>query len=115
MRVRGILFRALGANPLFCDCSLAWLSKFVKTVIVEPGIARCAEPPSMRDKLVLTTPTDSFQCKSKIPNEVSFLSHKTTIKSRLFACDEDFVVANCAGQDFCKKQNGGKTSFEKKN
>ncbi|KAG7170619.1 slit-like 1, partial [Homarus americanus] len=61
---------AMGANPLFCDCSLGWFSDWVKSDFVEPGIARCAEPPSMRDKLVLTTPTQAFKCVPKVPDEV---------------------------------------------
>lgn len=58
-----IYFRALGNNPLYCDCSLSWLSEWVKLDYVEPGIARCTEPLSMKDKLLLSTPTSLFQCK----------------------------------------------------
>ncbi|XP_066950508.1 protein slit-like isoform X2 [Macrobrachium rosenbergii] len=61
---------ALGANPLYCDCSLGWLSKWVKGDFVEPGIARCAEPRPMRDKLILTTPPEMFQCTERVPDEV---------------------------------------------
>ncbi|XP_069958777.1 protein slit-like isoform X2 [Cherax quadricarinatus] len=61
---------AMGANPLYCDCSLAWFSDWVKGDFVEPGIARCAEPATMRDKLVLTTPTQAFKCVPKVPDEV---------------------------------------------
>lgn len=38
---------------------------------MEPGIARCAEPATMRDKLVLTTPTQAFKCVPSVPDEVS--------------------------------------------
>lgn len=62
--------RALGANPLYCDCGLAWLSDWVKVDFVEPGIALCAEPPALADKLVLTTPTEAFACTQRVPNEV---------------------------------------------
>lgn len=54
--------RAIGANPLYCDCRLLWLSDWVKSGYKEPGIARCAGPPGMEAKLLLTTPADSFQC-----------------------------------------------------
>lgn len=63
---------ALGANPLYCDCNLKWLSDWVKKDFIEAGIARCAEPNVMRDKLVLTTPTKNFECLAtgKIEPEV---------------------------------------------
>ncbi|XP_040839177.1 slit homolog 3 protein isoform X1 [Ochotona curzoniae] len=54
---------ALGTNPLHCDCSLRWLSEWVKAGYKEPGIARCSSPEPMADRLLLTTPTHRFQCK----------------------------------------------------
>lgn len=60
-----MIFRALGANPFLCDCSLRWLADWVKRDYVEPGIARCVEPHTMRDKLLLTTPSSAFVCKGK--------------------------------------------------
>jgi slit protein 2 len=41
----------------------------VKRDYVEPGIARCAEPHAMRDKLLLTTPSSAFQCKGKFATQ----------------------------------------------
>lgn len=58
-------FRALGANPLYCDCELRWLSQWVKAGFKEPGIARCTGPPDMADRLLLTTPLNRFQCKGE--------------------------------------------------
>lgn len=57
--------RALGTNPLHCDCHLRWLSEWVKAGYKEPGIARCSSPDDMADRLLLTTPTHHFQCKGK--------------------------------------------------
>uniref|UniRef100_A0A8C6NSN4 Slit homolog 1b (Drosophila) n=1 Tax=Nothobranchius furzeri TaxID=105023 RepID=A0A8C6NSN4_NOTFU len=56
---------AIGANPLYCDCRLLWLSDWVKSGYKEPGIARCAGPRGMEGKLLLTTPADKFQCQGK--------------------------------------------------
>ncbi|TMS23815.1 Slit-like protein 3 protein [Larimichthys crocea] len=53
---------ALGANPLYCDCHMQWLSDWVKSGYKEPGIARCAGPGDMTDKLLLTTPSKKFTC-----------------------------------------------------
>uniref|UniRef100_A0A8C8VEF8 Slit homolog 1 protein n=1 Tax=Pelusios castaneus TaxID=367368 RepID=A0A8C8VEF8_9SAUR len=54
---------AIGANPLYCNCHLRWLSSWVKTGYKEPGIARCAGPPEMEGKLLLTTPAKKFECQ----------------------------------------------------
>ncbi|XP_071038445.1 protein slit isoform X1 [Parasteatoda tepidariorum] len=61
---------ALGANPLYCDCNLRWLSEWIKQDYIEPGIARCAEPRSMKDKLVLTADSNGFVCTGKPEPEV---------------------------------------------
>uniref|UniRef100_A0A8C2DG35 Slit homolog 1 protein n=1 Tax=Cyprinus carpio TaxID=7962 RepID=A0A8C2DG35_CYPCA len=53
---------ALGANPLYCDCHMQWLSDWVKSGYKEPGIARCTGPGEMTDKLLLTTPSKKFTC-----------------------------------------------------
>ncbi|XP_055314702.1 protein slit isoform X2 [Sitodiplosis mosellana] len=68
--LQAITHIALGSNPLYCDCSLRWLSDWVKLDYVEPGIARCQEPESMRDKLLLSTPSNQFQCKTKVSDEI---------------------------------------------
>ncbi|KAJ9579590.1 hypothetical protein L9F63_004775, partial [Diploptera punctata] len=68
--LKSITHLALGANPFMCDCSLRWLADWVKRDYVEPGIARCAEPHAMRDKLLLTTPASAFQCKSRVSYEI---------------------------------------------
>ncbi|XP_014860989.1 PREDICTED: slit homolog 3 protein isoform X1 [Poecilia mexicana] len=63
---------ALGANPLYCNCDLRWLSQWVKAGFKEPGIARCAGPADMADRLLLTTPLNRFQCKG--PVDISLMS-----------------------------------------
>lgn len=54
----------LGLNPLHCDCKLAWLSSWIKTDYVEPGIARCLGPSNLANKLILTASTQLFICTS---------------------------------------------------
>ncbi|KAM8842768.1 LOW QUALITY PROTEIN: slit homolog 1b [Synchiropus picturatus] len=61
---------AIGANPLYCDCRLLWLSDWVKSGYKEPGIARCAGPPGMEGKLLLTTPPDHFRCLGPVDPSV---------------------------------------------
>ncbi|KAK6638540.1 hypothetical protein RUM43_006807 [Polyplax serrata] len=68
--LEGITHLALGANPFYCDCNLRWLAEWVKGDFVEPGVAFCAEPAPLKDKLLLTTPSSAFQCKGKIGNEI---------------------------------------------
>lgn len=64
------VLRALGSNPLYCDCSLKWFADWVKLDYIEPGIASCSEPEHMKDKLILSTPSHSFVCKGKVSNSI---------------------------------------------
>ncbi|XP_037875617.1 protein slit isoform X1 [Bombyx mori] len=63
---------ALGSNPLYCDCHSRWLSEWVQSAgeFVEAGIARCAEPPAMKDKLLLSTASSAFVCTGNPPAEI---------------------------------------------
>uniref|UniRef100_A0A8C7KQJ8 Slit homolog 1b (Drosophila) n=1 Tax=Oncorhynchus kisutch TaxID=8019 RepID=A0A8C7KQJ8_ONCKI len=61
---------AIGANPLYCDCHLRWLSDWVKSGYKEPGIARCAGPMGMEGKLLLTTPETKFECLGPVEMSV---------------------------------------------
>uniref|UniRef100_A0A8C3IXF8 Slit homolog 2 protein n=1 Tax=Chrysemys picta bellii TaxID=8478 RepID=A0A8C3IXF8_CHRPI len=67
---------AIGANPLYCDCNMQWLSDWVKSEYKEPGIARCAGPGEMADKLLLTTPSKKFTCQGTVlwPVDVNILA-----------------------------------------
>ena len=70
----GVL-RALGANPLYCDCNMQWLSDWVKSGYKEPGIARCAGPGDMTDKLLLTTPSKKFTCQGAHQSHTHWYTH----------------------------------------
>lgn len=37
------------------------------------GIARCAGPPDMADRLLLTTPLNRFQCKGELSFPIAFI------------------------------------------
>lgn len=57
--------RALGGNPLFCDCKLKWLSDWIKRDFIEPGIAVCNGPLAMKSKLLLSSPSSDFECRGE--------------------------------------------------
>nr|XP_022340062.1 slit homolog 2 protein-like isoform X3 [Crassostrea virginica] len=61
---------ALGGNELYCDCNLKWLSDWIKKDYVESGIASCVGPPSMLNKLLLTTQSSLFLCNGPPDPEV---------------------------------------------
>uniref|UniRef100_A0A673B2L5 Slit homolog 1b (Drosophila) n=1 Tax=Sphaeramia orbicularis TaxID=375764 RepID=A0A673B2L5_9TELE len=85
--LRSLRLLAIGANPLYCDCRLLWLSEWVKSGYKEPGIARCAGPRGMEGKLLLTTPADKFQC----PVEAS-------VQAKCSPC----VSSPCQNQGVCQ-------------
>jgi len=74
MRAGGVLYRALGGNPLYCDCNLKWLSDWIKQGYKEPGIAACVGPEDMQNKLLLTTPSYKFQCYGQLTTPLAQLS-----------------------------------------
>jgi len=69
-----VLYRALGGNPLYCDCNLKWLSDWIKQGYKEPGIAACVGPEDMQNKLLLTTPSYKFQCYGQLTTSLAQLS-----------------------------------------
>ena len=73
---------------------LAWLSDWVKKGYNEVGIARCAEPYSMANKLLLSTPTEQFQCTDdNRPNH--------TILAKCDVCQNTHI---CQNNGICKRK-----------
>uniref|UniRef100_A0A669D712 Slit homolog 1b (Drosophila) n=1 Tax=Oreochromis niloticus TaxID=8128 RepID=A0A669D712_ORENI len=87
--LRSLRLLAIGANPLYCDCRLLWLSEWVKSGYKEPGIARCAGPRGMEGKLLLTTPADKFQCLGPV---------ESSVQAKCSPC----VSSPCQNQGICK-------------
>ncbi|XP_033756353.1 protein slit-like isoform X1 [Pecten maximus] len=87
---------ALGENPLYCDCNLKWLVDYIKNDYMEPGIAGCAGPVSMVNKLILTTPPAAFQCSQTAdPDSVA-------VAAKCNACHQNPCLHNgiCRIRDF---------------
>ncbi|KAG7275174.1 hypothetical protein CRUP_023762 [Coryphaenoides rupestris] len=82
---------AIGANPLYCDCRLLWLSSWVKSGYKEPGIARCGGPveASVRSKC---SPCASSPCQ----NRGSCQAHPTeNVHLRFCVCPYGFEGSLC--------------------
>uniref|UniRef100_A0A673N379 Slit homolog 1 protein n=1 Tax=Sinocyclocheilus rhinocerous TaxID=307959 RepID=A0A673N379_9TELE len=88
--LKSLRLLALGANPLYCDCHMQWLSDWVKSGYKEPGIARCTGPGEMTDKLLLTTPSKKFTCTG--PVDVSILAKCNPCLSN--PCKNDGTCSN---------------------
>ncbi len=84
--------RAIGANPLYCDCRLRWLSDWVKTGYKEPGIARCAGPHGMEGKLLLTTPAKRFECQGEMTEGETLNAEDKSIRSIGFVDHKCIIV-----------------------
>ncbi|XP_070540032.1 slit homolog 2 protein-like [Ptychodera flava] len=96
---------ALGGNPLYCDCSLRWLSDWVKSGFKEPGIARCAGPYNLQEKLLLTAPSRKFEC-NEVP-DVSVMAKCDPCLSQ--PCLHDGECINDLTEGYiCKCSNGYK-------
>ena len=94
-----MIFSALGANQLYCDCNLRWLAAWVKRDFVEPGIASCIAPEPMRDKLLLSTPEAAFLCDGPAPVEV---------RAKCDAC----ATSPCANGGECVSRGRPQHEFE---
>ena len=84
---------AVGSNPFYCNCDLKWLSEWVKTDFIEPGIAKCAAPHNQKDKLLLTSPSEHFQCLGKWKNHKSKYPQLTfsVYSLSLFSIDDRYT------------------------
>ncbi|CAA93668.3 Slit homolog 1 protein [Caenorhabditis elegans] len=62
---------AVGSNSLYCDCNMAWFSKWIKSKFIEAGIARCEYPNTVSNQLLLTAQPYQFTCDSKVPTKLA--------------------------------------------
>ncbi|KAG9510017.1 Protein slit [Fragariocoptes setiger] len=98
---------AIGSNPLYCDCHTRWLAEWIQRDYIEAGIAKCADPPHMRDKLLLTTSTNQFDCSlasTKYDTIAGYISDEPIIDVPVLAkCDACYTFpcqngATCVSQ-----------------
>lgn len=61
---------AFGGNSLFCDCRIAWFSRWIKSRFIEAGIARCELPLNLRNQLLLSANEKQFKCDENVPKNV---------------------------------------------
>lgn len=87
-------FSAISANPFYCDCKLQWLSDWIKKDYIEPGIARCSAPINLKDKIILSTPSNQFICNGTPPSIV------------LSKCDPCYKNP-CRNNAKCQSKNNG--------
>lgn len=52
---------ALGSNTLYCDSHMTWFAKWIKARFVEPGIAKCEAPLTLKNQLLLTANQNQFR------------------------------------------------------
>jgi len=52
----------LGSNPWRCDCSLSWLTRYIRSNSVESSGAACREPPRLRDWTLESIAGLELQC-----------------------------------------------------
>uniref|UniRef100_A0A915EMZ5 EGF-like domain-containing protein n=1 Tax=Ditylenchus dipsaci TaxID=166011 RepID=A0A915EMZ5_9BILA len=93
---------ALGSNSLYCDCSMAWFSKWIKARFVEPGIAKCESPSRLKNQLLLTATNQQFRCDEPVPKEV--LANAMLVRILLVeqVCPVGYYGSNCKSQiDAC--------------
>ena len=57
--------RALGQNPLHCDCNLSWLQVFLRLRFLDNGVAICSNPEEMKFKSVFHANPSNFICPTE--------------------------------------------------
>ncbi|CAD6190609.1 unnamed protein product [Caenorhabditis auriculariae] len=84
---------AVGSNSLYCDCRMAWFSRWIKLKFVEAGIARCDSPSNLANQLLLTSHPQTFVCDFIVPKHVT---------AKCDAC----VESPCKNKATCERVGG---------
>ena len=97
---------ALGANPLYCDCQMKWLSEWIKRVYVEPGIARCAQPTTLEHQLVLTADLSKFMYVARLSRDCATINNcrcneSTTPPKKVIAKCDACAIQPCYHNGVC--------------
>ncbi|CAB3399989.1 unnamed protein product [Caenorhabditis bovis] len=87
---------AVGSNALYCDCRMAWFSKWIKSKFVEAGIARCDAPSNVAHQLLLTALPSQFVCSTPIPNKVASKCNSCLDSP----CKNDATCEPISGKDY---------------
>ncbi|VDN04217.1 unnamed protein product [Thelazia callipaeda] len=95
VNLHNITHIALGSNSLYCDCRIAWFSRWIKSRFIEAGIARCELPLHFRNQLLLSANERQFKCDEKVPKNVI---------AKCDACVEN----PCKNSGICERTHGKK-------
>uniref|UniRef100_A0A8L7YLJ6 Uncharacterized protein n=1 Tax=Brugia malayi TaxID=6279 RepID=A0A8L7YLJ6_BRUMA len=92
-KLKHLVKLALGSNSLYCDCRIAWFSRWIKRRFIEAGIARCELPLNLRNQLLLSANELQFKCTEKVPRNV------------LIKCDA-CIDSPCKNGGTCQRMKG---------
>ncbi|VDD87979.1 unnamed protein product [Enterobius vermicularis] len=57
-------------NSLYCDCRMAWFSRWLNQNYLDWGMLKCDLPVNMRNQVLLSAQEHQFVCNDKIPQSI---------------------------------------------